>query len=71
MAVFKIKKNVLAAQPYHFVLVADNGQILCTSENYSTKQSAKSAIESIRKIAANATLEDATGELFSAKLSLD
>jgi uncharacterized protein YegP (UPF0339 family) len=40
-----IKKST-AAQPYHFVLRADNNQVILTSENYATKQSAKDGIAS-------------------------
>jgi uncharacterized protein len=40
-----IKKST-AAQPYHFVLRADNNQVVLTSENYTTKQSAQSGIAS-------------------------
>lgn len=40
-----IKKST-AAQPYHFVLRADNNQVILTSENYTTKQSAQGGIAS-------------------------
>ncbi|WP_348944425.1 YegP family protein [Chitinibacter sp. FCG-7] len=40
-----IKKST-AAQPYHFVLRADNNQVILTSENYTTKQGAKDGIAS-------------------------
>ncbi len=40
-----IKKST-AAQPYHFVLRADNNQVILTSENYATKQGAKDGIAS-------------------------
>lgn len=41
-----IIKKSNAAQPYHFVLRADNNQIILTSENYASKQGARTGIES-------------------------
>ncbi|NVD97660.1 YegP family protein [Massilia sp. BJB1822] len=43
---YTIKKNPSAAQPYHFVLVAENGKIILTSETYVDKQGAKTGIAS-------------------------
>lgn len=40
-----IKKST-AAQPFHFVLRADNNQVILTSENYASKQSAQGGIAS-------------------------
>jgi uncharacterized protein YegP (UPF0339 family) len=56
---FVIKK---AAGQYHFVLRAPNGEIILTSENYTTKASAKAGIESVKRNAADASIEDETGE---------
>lgn len=53
---FQIKKT--SNGQYRFNLVASNGQVLATSETYTRKQSAKDTIESIRKSAAAATVED-------------
>jgi len=53
---FQIKKT--SNGQYRFNLVASNGQVLATSETYTRKQSAKDTIESIRKSAAVATVED-------------
>lgn len=41
-----IIKRSTAAQPYHFFLRADNNQVILTSENYTTKQSAQGGIAS-------------------------
>lgn len=38
-----------ASQPYHFVLVNSDDQILITSENYTTKASALNGIESVKE----------------------
>lgn len=40
---YVIKKSN-AAQPYHFVLRADNYKVILTSENYTTKQGAENGI---------------------------
>lgn len=41
-----IIKKSNAVQPFHFVLRADNNEVILTSENYATKQGAKNGIES-------------------------
>jgi uncharacterized protein len=56
---FEIHKSA-AAQPYRWRIVASNGQVLATSENYATKQSAKSACESVQKSAGSAEIVDLT-----------
>ena len=56
---FVIKK---AAGQYHFVLRAPNGEVIATSELYTTKASAKDAIESVKRNAPDAPTEDETGE---------
>jgi uncharacterized protein YegP (UPF0339 family) len=43
---------------YRFNLVASNGQIVATSETYKEKRSALATIESIKKNAGEATLDD-------------
>lgn len=42
-----------ASQPYHFVLMNSDDQILITSENYTTKASALNGIESVKENAHN------------------
>ncbi|MBB5020030.1 hypothetical protein HNQ59_003338 [Chitinivorax tropicus] len=41
-----IIKQSNAAQPYHFVLRADNNHVILTSENYASKQGALKGIAS-------------------------
>jgi uncharacterized protein len=47
---------------YHFVLKAVNGEIIATSETYTTKAAAKYGIESVKSNAASAPVVDLTGE---------
>ncbi len=47
---------------YHFNLVAGNGQVIATSQTYERKRSALAGIESVRKNAPGAPVEDETGE---------
>lgn len=55
---FVIKKS--SNEQYYFFIKASNGQILCTSETYTTKQSAKDTIDTIKRNASTATTEDDT-----------
>jgi uncharacterized protein len=43
---------------FHFVLISGNGQIVATSETYTTKARAKAGIASVQKIAAGAGIVD-------------
>lgn len=56
---FQIKKA--SNGQYRFTIVASNGQVVATSETYVRKQSARDTIESIRKSAAAATVDDLSG----------
>jgi uncharacterized protein len=47
---------------YHFNLVAGNGQVIATSQTYERKRSALEGIESVKKNAPAAAVEDETGE---------
>ena len=49
-----------------FNLKADNGQVIATAEVYTTAASCKNGIESVRKNAPIAALEDQTVEGFAA-----
>ena len=49
-----------------FNLKADNGQVIATSEVYTTAASCKNSIESVRRNAPIAALEDQTVEGFAA-----
>jgi uncharacterized protein len=46
---------------YRFRLKAGNGQSIATGEGYTTKKAALNGIESIRKNAPEAKLDDQTG----------
>jgi uncharacterized protein YegP (UPF0339 family) len=54
---FVLKK---ASNGYRFNLVATNGQIIATSESYTTKANALKGIESVRANA-DAPVDDQTG----------
>ena len=45
---------------YHFNLQAANGQVIATSEHYESKESALNGIDSVRRNAADAELDDRT-----------
>lgn len=60
MAKYVISKSTNGQ--YWFVLKSSNGQTVVTSETYTTKQACKDGIEFVKKYAADATTEDATGE---------
>lgn len=47
---------------YHFNLEAGNGQVIATSQAYESKRAAEHGIESVRTNAADAKLEDETGD---------
>lgn len=46
---------------FRFNIIASNGQVVATSETYLRKQSALDTIASIKKSAADATVDDVTG----------
>ena len=45
---------------FHFNLHAANGQVIATSEHYESKESALNGIESVRRNATDAAVEDKT-----------
>lgn len=49
-----------ASGKFRFRLKAGNGQVIATSEAYESKASALNGIESVRKNAADAKVEDQT-----------
>jgi len=57
---FVLKKS--SNGKYHFNLVATNGQIIATSEMYERKASALNGIESVKKNAPDAEVDDQSGE---------
>lgn len=57
-AKFTLKKG--GTGKYHFNLVATNGQVIATSESYESKAAAMKGIESVRKNAGDARIDDQT-----------
>jgi uncharacterized protein YegP (UPF0339 family) len=55
---FVVKKGPTGK--FRFSLVSTNGQVVAVSEAYETKRAALSGVESVRKLAAAATLVDTT-----------
>lgn len=45
---------------FHFNLVAANGEVIATSESYTTKGAAQNGIDSVRKVAVDAIVDDKT-----------
>jgi len=55
---FVVKKG--NSGKFHFNLVASNGQVIASSENYETKSSAMNGIESVKRHAQDAEIDDQT-----------
>lgn len=55
---FPIVKGTTSPQPYFWRIVASNGETLAVSEHHAQKASAQSAVASVMKHAAGATVED-------------
>lgn len=51
-----------AGGKYHFTLVAPNGQVIATSETCQRRQAPLSGIESVKKNAPRAEIDNQTGE---------
>jgi uncharacterized protein YegP (UPF0339 family) len=54
-------KFVITHQPgkgYHWNLLATNGRVIASSEHYETRRAAVAGIESVRKNASDAAVED-------------
>ncbi len=61
---FVIKKG--RTGQFRFSLVGRNGQIVATSETYTTKASCMNGIKSVRSLAADAEVEDQTTKEWAA-----
>jgi uncharacterized protein YegP (UPF0339 family) len=59
-AKFVLKKG--STGKFRFNLVATNGQVIATSESYETKASAINGIESVKRNAPNAEVDDQTAK---------
>ena len=57
---FVLKKG--STGKFRFKLLSSNGKVIATSEAYETKRAALAAIESVRKHAVAAKLEDTTAK---------
>lgn len=55
---FELKQT---ASGFRFNLKAGNGEVIATSESYTTKAAALNGIESVRKNAGDAVVDDQTG----------
>ena len=55
---FVVKKG--STGKFRFSLLSTNGQIVATSEAYNSKASAMNGIRSVKKLAADAEVEDQT-----------
>ncbi len=51
---------------FRFTLVSTNGQVVATSEAYNSKASAMNGIRSVKKLAADAEIEDQTTRQWAA-----
>lgn len=61
MGHYEIKKSDKSTnQPYYFVLKAGNGEVIATSEMYSSKQEARNGINSVQKNAQTSDVRDQT-----------
>lgn len=45
---------------FRFTLVASNGEVIATSEGYTTKGAAQNGIDSVRKVSVDAIVDDRT-----------
>lgn len=60
---FFLYKNAAIAQPYHWTLnVMQNGEVICTSENYVNKADAKHSMDLVHNHGADAKFLDLTNE---------
>lgn len=57
---FEIRDSTSSYQPYYWRIVASNGQILATSETYTTKQGCRDAIDTVQRGAPSAPVVDLT-----------
>lgn len=58
MAEFEVRRS--SDDQFYFVLQADNNEIVATSEMYTRKQSCLDGIGVVKRIAADATVNDTT-----------
>jgi uncharacterized protein YegP (UPF0339 family) len=61
---FLLKKGTTGK--FRFSLVSTNGQIVATSETYNTKAAAQGGIRAVKKLVADAVIEDQTTKEWAA-----
>ena len=54
----KIKIKPASNGQYYWVFAADNGEVLCTSETYKAKASARASAAVLKRTAATASIVD-------------
>ncbi|KJL25927.1 hypothetical protein RN51_00434 [Microbacterium oxydans] len=60
---FHLYKNPNVRQPYHWTLnVMQNGEVICTSENYVRKEDAKHSMDLVHNHGGDAKFVDHTDE---------
>jgi len=57
---FEIRSSTSRAQPYYWRMVASNGQVLATSETYTSVQGCRNAIDTVKREAGTAAVLDLT-----------
>ncbi|MGR6841728.1 YegP family protein [Aliivibrio wodanis] len=61
MGHYEIKKSSkITDQPFWFVLKASNGQVIATSEMYTSKQAAENGIKSVQENGSTTEIKDLT-----------
>ena len=58
--ILKKSTSTVQDQKYYFVLKASNGEIIATSEMYSTKQAAQTGIRSVQQNGSSDDIRDET-----------
>ena len=64
---FEIRDSKSSTQPYYWRIIASNGQVLATSETYTTKQGCRDAIDIVKRGAAPALVADQTRSAAAAR----
>lgn len=57
---FEILNSTSRVQPYYWRMVASNGQVLASSETYTSMQGCRNAIDTVKRWAGSAAVLDLT-----------
>lgn len=60
MTRFEIRNSKSIVRPFYFVLIAQNEEVIATSQMYTTKEAAMTGIESVKRNAPIAEIVDIT-----------